>query len=302
MPVPSPGPSRGAWSVPPQLPPGVLHVWRVPLSGPDADRVRARAGRVLSADEAARAGRLVLREDRRRWVAARVALRTLLAGYLGISPDRVTLEHGRHGKPGLPGQGRDGLSFNLSHSRDRALLAVCRGAPVGVDLEHLSAGPADAAGLDDLAVSMLAPEELRAYLRLPPERRRAALLRRWTAKEAVLKATGRGVTLSAARRLVVPDGSGTPRGLPGDWTLLRLRPGQGFTGAVTVRGRDWNLACTDFTTTVRAEPRPAVRAEPRPAVRAESRPAVRAGFTPVVRDDPTCRDARTALTSTGDVR
>jgi 4'-phosphopantetheinyl transferase len=226
-----------------------VHVWRVPLSGPAADDSLAVAGQVLGADEAARAARFVLREDRRRWTAARVALRTLLAGYLGVAPGRVTLEYGRRGKPRLPGQGADGLRFSLSHSRDRALVAVCRGAEVGVDLEHLSAGPARAADLDDLAGAVLAPEELRAYLLLPPARRRAALLRRWTGKEAVLKATGHGVTLPAARRLVVPDGTGTPRGVPGAWTLLRPRPGEGFTAAVTVRGRNWTHVCTDFLPT-----------------------------------------------------
>ncbi|MET8453622.1 4'-phosphopantetheinyl transferase superfamily protein [Streptomyces sp. NPDC005209] len=251
--VPSHG--RFADSAPRPLP-GVVEVWRIPLSGRAADAALASAGQLLGADELARARRLVLREDRRRWVTARVALRTLLARRTGVAPDRITLEYGRHGKPRLFGQGADGLRFSLSHSRDRALLAVCRGAPVGADLEHLSAGPADAADLDDLAVAVLAPEELRAYLRLPPALRRAALLRRWTGKEAALKATGRGVTLPGARRLVVPDGSGTPRGLPGDWTQLRPWPGDGFTAAVTVRGRNWKLVCTDFTSTA-AEDDPA---------------------------------------------
>ncbi|MFD3590104.1 4'-phosphopantetheinyl transferase family protein [Streptomyces sp. NPDC058683] len=224
-----------------------MRVWRIPLSGPVARTGLARAAQVLGPDERARAERLLLPADRARWTAARVALRTVLARCTGIAPARIPLEYGRYGKPKLPGQGPDGLAFSLSHSRDRALLAVCRGAPVGADLEHLTAGPSRAADLDDLAAAVLAPEELRAYTRLPAARRRAALLRRWTGKEAALKATGRGLTLDAARRLAVPEGSGAPSGLPGEWTQLRPWPGAGFTAAVTVRGRNWNLVCSDFT-------------------------------------------------------
>ncbi|MFF7329109.1 4'-phosphopantetheinyl transferase superfamily protein [Streptomyces sp. NPDC008150] len=224
-----------------------MHLWRVPLTGSTAQEALALAPRVLAPDELARAARLLTDVDRRRWTAARVALRAVLAHCTGTPPDRVTLAYGRHGKPRLPGPGRGALRFSLTHSRDLALLAVCRGAPVGADLEHLTAGPPGPGDLDDLAAAVLAPPELRAYRLLPPELRRAALLRRWTGKEAVLKATGRGVTVAAARRVVVPDGSGTPRGLPGHWTLLRPSPGGPFTAAVAVLGKDWTVVRTDFT-------------------------------------------------------
>jgi 4'-phosphopantetheinyl transferase len=226
---------------PPPPGPGEVHVWRVPLDGP----APGPADGVLSAAETARAARLLLDRDRRRWTAARRALRVTLAHYTGIPPARITLEYGPHGKPRLAGQPRDGLRFSLSHSRDRALLAVCRGAPVGVDLEHRAAGPPDGPGLDDLAAVVLAPPELARYLRLPPARRRAALLRHWTGKEAVLKATGRGVTLPGARRVAVPSGSGRPGGVPGRWSLLRPRPGPGYLAALAVPGKDWTLVHID---------------------------------------------------------
>ncbi|MFF6990350.1 4'-phosphopantetheinyl transferase superfamily protein [Streptomyces sp. NPDC010273] len=241
--LPSPG-TEPARPIPDR---GLVHVWRIPLAGPPADAALAAAARVLGAGERVRAERLRLDADRRRWTAARVALRTVLSWYTGMRPDLITLAYGRHGKPRLAGRPPGGLRFSLSHSHDRALLAVCRGVPVGVDLEHPSAGPADGRDLDDLAAAVLAPAELHSYLGLPAARRRAALLRRWTGKEAVLKATGRGVTLSAARRLVVPEGTGSPSGLPGQWTLLRPCQDDGYTAAVCVLGKDWNVVCTDFT-------------------------------------------------------
>nr|WSY51502.1 4'-phosphopantetheinyl transferase superfamily protein [Streptomyces sp. NBC_00886] len=252
--------------------PGLVHVWRIPLAGPLADTALTAAARVLDAGERARAERLRLAEDRRRWTTARVALRTVLSWYAGTEAVRITLAYGRHGKPRLAGRAPGELRFSLSHSHDRALLAVCRGAPVGVDLEHPAAGPADGQDLDDLAAAALAPAELHAYLRLPATCRRAALLRRWTGKEAVLKATGRGVTLSAARRLVVPEGTGTPRGLPGRWALLRPCPGDGYAAAVCVLGKDWNIVSTDLTSLtgftglrgLAPEDRPPTRSRPGP--------------------------------------
>jgi alkylation response protein AidB-like acyl-CoA dehydrogenase len=53
-------------------------------------------------------------------------------------------------------------------------------------------------------------------------------------KEALLKATGRGVTLSAVRRVTVPEGTGPAYGVPGEWTLLRPEPAGPYTAAIAV--------------------------------------------------------------------
>jgi 4'-phosphopantetheinyl transferase len=224
----------------------VVALWRIPLAGAVADTVMADT-RLLDAGETARARRLPPGPDRHRWTAARGALRLVLARCTGTAPDRISFTLGRYGKPRPAGAGPGGLCFSLSHSRDLALLAVCRGTPVGVDLEHLSAGPAGREELDDLASAVLTPEEWQAYLRLPHARRRAALLRRWTGKEAVLKATGQGVTAAALRRVVVPEGDGPVRGLPGrPWRLLRVDPDDAWSAALAVRDPAPRVDVHDF--------------------------------------------------------
>ncbi|WP_405822317.1 4'-phosphopantetheinyl transferase superfamily protein [Streptomyces sp. NBC_01390] len=234
-PVAAPGP----WQV---------HLWTVPLDGPAAHTAAALAPLVLDPGERRRAARLLLPEDRRRWTTARVALRRVLGAYTGLPPARITFAYGRHGRPRLDGTGDRHLHFNLTHSRDRALLAVCRDTPVGADLEHLDAGPPDDRGLDELAEAVLAPPELGAYRELPYPDRRAALLRRWTGKEALLKATGRGVTLAGVRRVTVPDGAGPAYGVPGEWTLLRPEQAGPYTAAIAVprdvrtgNDKDWEV-------------------------------------------------------------
>jgi phosphopantetheinyl transferase len=124
-------------SAPEQLDPprGELHVWRLPTSP--------------------------------------TALRRVLAVYLGEEPDRIRLERGEHGKPRLAGAGAR-LEFNLSHSRDLALVAVSGELEVGVDVE-----------------------------RVRPQRGEA-FYRRWACHEARVKCLGVG--LLRARRMT-PDGS-----------------------------------------------------------------------------------------------
>jgi 4'-phosphopantetheinyl transferase len=87
---------------------------------------------LLSADERARAGQFMFDRDRRRYIAARARLRIILARYVGQAPAALQFHYGPHGKPAL-----DGISFNLSHSADLALLAVSRGTVVGVDIERV---------------------------------------------------------------------------------------------------------------------------------------------------------------------
>lgn len=64
-------------------------------------------------------------------------LRQVLAVYLGMKPEEIELEAGRHGKPRLAGAGR--LQFNLSHSGELALVAVSAQLEVGVDVQRIKA-------------------------------------------------------------------------------------------------------------------------------------------------------------------
>jgi hypothetical protein len=113
---------------------GEVHLWRVDLDAPGIDLGP------LSADERARAARLLRDEPRRRWQAGRAALRTVLGGYLGIAPAAVQLRLGRRGKPALADPAAS-LRFNLSHSDELALIALARGREVGVDVERIGERP-----------------------------------------------------------------------------------------------------------------------------------------------------------------
>ena len=93
-----------------ELDSSAVHVWRV-----DINRCAASPD-LLSPDETERAQRFSVEKGHRDYVAMRTALRTILAGYLGNTPERLTFTYNQHGKPLLAD---NALFFNMSHSGDR---------------------------------------------------------------------------------------------------------------------------------------------------------------------------------------
>jgi 4'-phosphopantetheinyl transferase len=142
-----------------------------------------------------------LRYDPRR---GRAPLRELLGAYLGLTGDAVELVAGTHGRPQLAGRAAGRLDFNWTHSGDCALVALGRGVAPGVDVERRRARPR---GLD-IARRYFAPDEAHWLAAQPPERRDEAFLALWTAKEAVLKALGRGLAFGMHRLTIGPETDG----------------------------------------------------------------------------------------------
>jgi 4'-phosphopantetheinyl transferase len=209
--------------------PGV-QVWQVQLDV-DAAAV-ASAMAVLSGEERARADRLRRPQDRRRFIVSRGALRRILGGGLGVAPQALRLGEGEHGKPCLAVA--DGPQFNVSHSGDLALIAVCRGHAVGVDIEQTGRGPGE---LDAIAQAYFSTAERLAYAALPAAERAPAFYRGWTRKEAVAKALGLGmslpgpsfdVTLTSEPQLL-RLGEETA---PSPWSLIDLHLPPGYAGAL----------------------------------------------------------------------
>src|SRR5688572_19396774 len=89
----------------------------------------------LSRAEVARASRFLRERDRRRYLAARCALRQRLAQHLGVPAGTLRFVEGPEGKPSLADAPH--CHFNLSHSEDLALLGIGVHCEIGVDIEVL---------------------------------------------------------------------------------------------------------------------------------------------------------------------
>jgi 4'-phosphopantetheinyl transferase len=162
-----------------------VHVWWIDLT-----RINA-SDATLSTDERARAARFRQARDRRRWIAAHVALRHLLVQYTEISPDALRLETGSQGKPALLNE--PSLRFNLTHAGERAALAVAWQREVGIDLEPLAGDLPGGQEMNALLATTCTPAEAAWITSLPPADRHGAFLRIWTLKEAYLKGIGAGL-------------------------------------------------------------------------------------------------------------
>jgi 4'-phosphopantetheinyl transferase len=150
------------------------------------DALLARMTAALSPAEQARAARFRQPADRRRHVVARTVLKGLLAERLGCLAGEIELSTGTHGKPMLAGASLSTgapLHVNLAHSGELALIALAP-VPIGVDLERDP--PPDAQAL---AQAWFTPVEQGRLARGEDD-----FLTLWTAREAVLKATGTGLS------------------------------------------------------------------------------------------------------------
>jgi 4'-phosphopantetheinyl transferase len=198
-----------------------IALWWCDLEIPAAE-IEIRAA-TLSPAEHARAARFGTDVLRRRWIAGRTSLRSVLGLVLRMPPGEVPIARGRRGRPELRGTDAD-LDFNISHTGSVALIGVLRRAGrdvrIGVDVERAERE----VGSDRLARKFLAPEERAAIAGLAPDARRRRFLEYWTCKEAMSKATGDG--LIAPFRHIVVDLREAPRLVGGPapyqppaWTL-----------------------------------------------------------------------------------
>lgn len=173
------------------LAPGRVAVWRIPLPWSACEDWQV----VLPPGDHARLAALNHPVARARHLHTRVLLRVLRERYTGIAAGEQREVTGVHGKPACPS---GCLHYNLSHTDDAALLAFSTDGELGVDIETT----ARARRIEPLARRFFHPEE-RAFLRdggNDPE----TFLRIWTAKEALLKAAGLGITVELADLDVTP--------------------------------------------------------------------------------------------------
>lgn len=166
-------------------------------------------------------------------------MRALLAAYLGVMPEALSVTVDVHGRPHLAAS--CALDFNWSHSGEHAMVAVARELPeLGVDIEQRRERPRVLA----LAQRFFAEGEHATLRQLPPVRRNEAFLRLWTAKEAVLKAHGRGLAYGLERvEFALDDAGARPLRFHGEvgaaeqWQCRPLAPAAALVGALAWRGK-----------------------------------------------------------------
>ena len=176
---------------PPALVPGRVQVWSIDLR--EANSSEAEYLRTLSSDEVERAARLRAGQVRMQFVVGRACLRGLLGAALGMAPQKVPIVAGRYGKPDLDAGHRGKVHFNVAHARSTILVALSLAGPVGIDVEYLDRDT----DVLEVARHSLTDRETSFLLAISDVQKRSrAFFECWTRKEAVVKADGRGLSLS----------------------------------------------------------------------------------------------------------
>ncbi len=241
------------WRLPPNtldLQPHQVDVWCAHLNIPN-DSLKSLET-TLSADEAERAAHFHFPADRDRFIASHGFLRDVLARYLHCEPRQLIFSIGTYGKPALfANSSQKKIEFNLSHSRDYALVAVTWEHKVGIDVEWARQGISSQV----IARQYFSKSEVAELVALPSEKWQAGFFNCWTRKEAYIKAQGQGLSLPlesfdvsltpnepAILRATRPDQEEAAR-----WTLLSLEIDPRYSSAVAVDAKsvefrlwDWN--------------------------------------------------------------
>ena len=186
------------------------HVWQVNLNNPIWDGFAT----VLNDAEREKAGRFRKPQLQLYHRRCRSALRLILGRYVNQPASNLHFQYGEFGKPELLDHR---LQFNLSHSGEHAMVAVCA-HEIGVDLEFMGKSRAD---LDGLINMVCHPEEKAILALLREPEKSAQFYRLWTQKEAYCKMSGLGLqhslpdlhfkaTAHEAVLQVCPDAGGRP--------------------------------------------------------------------------------------------
>lgn len=168
--------------------------------------------------------------------AAQPLAEAWLASQLDADRAAHALVRDAHGRPRfVPPRAHD---VSWSHSGERLLVALGEGVEVGADLERLRPRPRAL----ELARRFFDPMETAWLETLPEAAREDTFVRIWCAKEAILKAHGRGIAFGL-HRLRIAEHDGTLQLCAADpelgpvaaWTLREFLPLPGYRATLAWR-------------------------------------------------------------------
>jgi 4'-phosphopantetheinyl transferase len=201
---------------------------------PATDRLLA----LLNDGERERYGAYRMEIDKLRFLTGRTLIRAIAGRRLGVEPERVVLDAScydcgkQHGKPRVVADGAPEVS--ISHSGSLVALAVADGGPLGIDVEQIRD-----AEVSELARVAFSPLERTAFEALPANDRQAAFFTYWSRKEAVVKTTGKGMSIPMTK-LTLSAHDAPPRVLTSDSSevdparlqMADLHPGHDYRASV----------------------------------------------------------------------
>lgn len=222
-----------------------IHIWFASLE--QSESQFQALSQTLSKDEHIRAERFLFDKDRKRLVICRGILRKILGNYLGVDPDKLMFCYGKYGKPALVDTFNNGkICFNLAHSEGFAIYAFTIGHEIGVDIEYIR----DIPEMTQIAEYLFSVAEKETFHALPESKKQEVFFNCWTRKEAIIKATGDGLS-RPLNKFDVTFSSNEPTRVirtegylqeASQWYVHDMEPLPGYTAAVAVKGiNSWQI-------------------------------------------------------------
>ncbi len=204
----------------------VVHLWRAYYA--DIFKHLDSLKTMLNKGEQDRALKFSSEKGRRQYSAGRVFVRSVLAQHTRIDPGQLLFSYSKTGKPFLLScRNEQGLTYNLSHSKDMLLLAVTFRREIGLDLEYIR----PVSYIEKIARCYFSEEEQRELLSTPLEKRDSLFMKTWTRKEAYLKMRGSSI----ATRLSKNNGK-FDLVLPNLLFIKTFKPDNNYTASLALEG------------------------------------------------------------------
>jgi 4'-phosphopantetheinyl transferase len=156
-----------------------VHLFKIDVS---LNYSKIKPAELLSGSELIKAERFIKSGDRENYIVRKYFLRLILSRFIELAPAAIEFTKIANKKPFL-----EGVHFNVSHTLNQVIIAVSS-SPVGTDTEYINP---NFNFNDILASGFSEPEISFVQTGKDPVLNFYTL---WTRKEALLKATGEGLT------------------------------------------------------------------------------------------------------------
>jgi len=220
-----------------------VHVWHADLNV--KHDYTTSLFELLDCEEQERASLFRVPSPREQFVISHAFLRLVLAEYLQTDPADVRFHIAASGKPELMDD--KSIRFSLSHTDGVAAIAITRDRAVGIDIERIRE---DVEAID-LANGFFSAAEAEWLRSQPASERIGAFFSCWTAKEALLKACGMGLSTPLSGFTVIRRPADEQMQveicgndcLSGNWSVWQLNLGSEVCAALALQETNITIRC-----------------------------------------------------------
>lgn len=145
---------------------------------------------MLSKKEKSIADKFYFKKDRNAYIISHFAMKNILSNYLSIPLNKIEYKYTKYKKPFLDKRiNKKNINFNLSHSKDLAILGVALNYDIGIDIEKIN----KKIKYKEVARNFFSRKEIEQLEKTSLSKKRDFFFNCWTKKESYLKFLGNGI-------------------------------------------------------------------------------------------------------------